>query len=360
MKTRLIIVGGFLGAGKTTLLLESARQLVARGYRVGLVTNDQGKDLVDTKLISQQRWPVEEVSGGCFCCSFPDLYQSLSQLQDTVQPDIVLAEPVGSCTDLVSTVLRPLATYYPGQFEVAPLTVLLDASRDVDPFPETVSYLFDKQLAEAEFILLNKIDLLKSDTVKNWIGSLGKQYPHAQKLAISSRSGEGVEAWLDRMLGQNSTSPLNLDVDYGIYAEAEAELGWLNAKGLVRDSQPFSAQTWSHQLLDYLSTRLTTERLPIAHVKVHVSTPATAFKASLTQTGIPLSWDVASEDVSADELEFILNLRVNADPQQLEQIVQDAIEAVKPSASARHYFTHFECFKPLPPRPTHRLILPTP
>ncbi len=358
MKTRLIIVGGFLGAGKTTLLLESARQLAARGYRVGLVTNDQGKDLVDTTLISQQRWPVEEVAGGCFCCSFPDLYTSLIHLQDTIQPDVVLAEPVGSCTDLVSTVLRPLATYYPGQFEVAPLTILLDASRDVAPFPNSVGYLFDKQLTEAELILLNKVDLLKADSVNNWMGSLQKQYPQAQKLAISSRSGEGVEAWLDIVLGQNSASQLNLDVDYALYAEAEAELGWLNAKGLVRDSQPFSAQTWTRNLLDHLSQRLSAENFPIAHVKVHVSTPVTAFKASLTQTGVPLSWDVTSEDIPADQLEFILNLRVNADPQQLEQIVQETIDAIKPNPSARHYFTHFECFRPLPPRPTHRLILP--
>lgn len=358
MKTRLIIVGGFLGAGKTTLLLESARQLAARGYRVGLVTNDQGKDLVDTTLISRQRWAVEEVAGGCFCCAFPDLYESLSHLQDTVQPDIVLAEPVGSCTDLVSTVLRPLATYYPGQFEVAPLTILLDASRDVTPFPENVGYLFDKQLTEAEIILLNKVDLIEPESLKNRLGGLQKQYPHARKLAISSRSGEGVPEWLDIVLGENSASQLNLDVDYEIYAGAEAELGWLNAKGLVRDSQNFSPQTWTRNLLDHLSRKLSVENFPVAHVKIHVATPETAIKASLTQMGMPLSWDVISEDVSADQLEFILNLRVNADPQRLEQIVQESIEAVKPNPTARYYFTHFECFRPLPPRPTHRLILP--
>jgi G3E family GTPase len=313
---------------------------------------------VDTTLISRQNWPVEEVAGGCFCCSFPDLHESLLQLQNTIQPDIILAEPVGSCTDLVSTVLRPLATYYPGQFEVAPLTILLDASRDVASFPQTVGYLFDKQLTEAEFILLNKVDLLGTNTVRNWIESLQKRYPHAQTLAISSHTGEGVEVWLDMMLGQNSASPLNLDVDYGIYADAEAELGWLNAKGLVRDSQPFSPQTWTRNLLDYLTRALSNSHLPIAHVKVYVSTPETSFKASLTQTGIPISWDVTSEDVPADQLEFILNLRVNADPQQLEQVVQEALDAIKPHGSARHYFTQFECFRPLPPRPTHRLILP--
>ena len=42
MTTRLVITGGFLGAGKTTWLLKAAQTLTARGYRVGLITNDMG------------------------------------------------------------------------------------------------------------------------------------------------------------------------------------------------------------------------------------------------------------------------------------------------------------------------------
>jgi len=38
MKTKLIIVGGFLGVGKTILLLQAAKTLINRGYRVGLST----------------------------------------------------------------------------------------------------------------------------------------------------------------------------------------------------------------------------------------------------------------------------------------------------------------------------------
>ncbi|MCB0080402.1 MAG: hypothetical protein KDE47_05715, partial [Caldilineaceae bacterium] len=68
MSIRLIITGGFLGAGKTTLLLTAARRLAERGYRVGLITNDQGADLVDTALGTGAEIPVTEVAGGCFCC----------------------------------------------------------------------------------------------------------------------------------------------------------------------------------------------------------------------------------------------------------------------------------------------------
>ena len=58
------------GSGKTTLLLQAAKTLINRGYRVGLITNDQGQNLVDTQLASQNEIPVTEVAGGCFCCRF--------------------------------------------------------------------------------------------------------------------------------------------------------------------------------------------------------------------------------------------------------------------------------------------------
>ncbi len=68
--THLILVGGFLGAGKTTLLSQAAKRLGQRGLRVGLVTNDQAANLVDTSVLREAAAAVEEVPGGCFCCRF--------------------------------------------------------------------------------------------------------------------------------------------------------------------------------------------------------------------------------------------------------------------------------------------------
>ena len=56
MPIPLVIVGGFLGAGKTTLLWQAARRLTAKGLRVGLITNDQAPDLVDTGLLLGTAW----------------------------------------------------------------------------------------------------------------------------------------------------------------------------------------------------------------------------------------------------------------------------------------------------------------
>lgn len=45
-----ILVGGFLDAGKSTLLLATAQRLATQGFGVGLVTNDQGENLVEPSL----------------------------------------------------------------------------------------------------------------------------------------------------------------------------------------------------------------------------------------------------------------------------------------------------------------------
>src|SRR5919109_480290 len=125
---RFIMVGGFLGAGKTTTLARLARFYMSRGQKVGIVTNDQAQDLVDTHNLREQGFPVEEVAGACFCCKFNELMDRVGSLQTAQRPDVILAEPVGSCTDLVATVVQPLKDLYAGQFVVAPYAVLFKPS----------------------------------------------------------------------------------------------------------------------------------------------------------------------------------------------------------------------------------------
>ena len=83
MSVRFIMIGGFLGAGKTTSLGRLARMYVAEGKRVGIVTNDQAHDLVDTNTFRSQGLAVEEVPGACFCCRFDDLVSRVGSLESS-------------------------------------------------------------------------------------------------------------------------------------------------------------------------------------------------------------------------------------------------------------------------------------
>src|SRR5258707_14340696 len=117
---RYIMIGGFLGAGKTTAVIRLARWLTDQGLRVGLITNDQGSRLVDTNLLNARGFPVEEIPGGCFCCRFNSLVEAAKRLSAAIRPEVFIAEPVGSCTDLVATVTYPLRKLYAANFSIAP------------------------------------------------------------------------------------------------------------------------------------------------------------------------------------------------------------------------------------------------
>ena len=61
--------------------------------KIGIVTNDQATDLVDTNSLRAQGFDVGEVPGACFCCNFNKLTETVGQLEKSARPDIVLAEP---------------------------------------------------------------------------------------------------------------------------------------------------------------------------------------------------------------------------------------------------------------------------
>ena len=166
--TRLILVAGFLGAGKTTLLWEAARRIMISGKRVGLITNDQASELVDTALLLRNNIKVAEVSGSCFCCNFNGLISAIQEVGHAADADIIIAEAVGSCTDLSATIVQPLREKMRGEFFTSPLTVLADPRHLADilnggtaGLHSSAAYIFRKQLEESDIILISKSDTLK-------------------------------------------------------------------------------------------------------------------------------------------------------------------------------------------------------
>ena len=160
---RYIMIGGFLGAGKTTAVGQLAQYIDQKSLKVGLITNDQGSGLVDTASLRAKGFATEEIPGGCFCCRFNSLMDAANRLNESSRPDVFVAEPVGSCTDLVATVTYPLRRIYGNAFRIAPLSVLVDPIRaqrilglaEGGRFSDKVVYIYRKQLEEANVIVIN-------------------------------------------------------------------------------------------------------------------------------------------------------------------------------------------------------------
>src|SRR5689334_14205002 len=128
-KARYVMIGGFLGAGKTTAASRLGDFLQKRGSKVGMITNGQGKELVDTTTMRSRGFATEEIQGGCFCAKFESFTDAARRLSERLAPDVIIGEPLGSCTDLVAAVSYPLRRLFADELIIAPFSVMLDPIR---------------------------------------------------------------------------------------------------------------------------------------------------------------------------------------------------------------------------------------
>ena len=362
-KARYIMIGGFLGAGKTTAVSRLARHLSEQGLRVGLITNDQGNQLVDTAMLASHGFPVEEISGGCFCCRFNSLMDAAKKLSIETRPDVFIAEPVGSCTDLVATVSYPLRRIYGDEFAIAPLSVLVDPIRAMrvlglaegGRFSEKVTYIYRKQLEEADLIVINKCDLVSAEQLAGLRSSLHENFPKATLFEISARQGTGLETWFTSITtGQQSVRP-SMAVDYELYAEGEALLGWLNATVELSADAPFDGNAFLMQ------ARLSREGAEIAHLKMTLD-PESSIGDLAVINLVRNDYVAELSQELQDSLEagqLILNIRAEVAPEILRNAVKESLDhcAVE-NPSIRATLEHLEFFQPGKPQPTHRIAIP--
>ncbi len=131
----------------------------------------------------------------------------------------------------MATVMRPLAARPDLNFDIAPFTVLVDPLRLAQPDQGAADYVYRKQLEEAELIGVTKLDAVDPRLGDATLHRLRQRFGPSRVLPLAAASGQGVAPWLDKVLAAKSELALRLDIDYAIYAAAEAALGWLNARG---------------------------------------------------------------------------------------------------------------------------------
>lgn len=365
--TKFIVVGGFLGAGKTTLLARWAHYYQQQGRRVGLVTNDQAAGLVDTYTLRQQGFAVGEVSGACFCCKFHDLVNVAHQLTETTRPDVVFAEPVGSCTDIQATVIEPLRHLHQDRYVLAPFVVLLKpehgqkilSGRGPQGFSPQAAYIFLKQLEEADMVAINKIDKLTDEQLEDLFRWVGERVGPKPLFAISARTGTGCTELFDQVeqVVPPGDACVPLDIDYDTYAEGEAELGWLNAEAVVAREQPFAMDDVLLGFLTELAHRLASAQLEPAHLKVYAESGTDAALANWVSSDVPPELSVSSQ-ANVTKALVVVNARVVAPPETLETILRQALQMLADEWKATATWLRLQRFRPARPQPTIRWAQP--
>lgn len=275
-----VLIGGYLGAGKTTLVNHLLRQ--AGGRRVAVLVNDFGSINIDADLIDSAAGEasagVLALSGGCLCCSFgDDLVGTLNGLgRRSPAPDVCLIE--------LSGVALPAAVHRTARLalgvDLVGTLVLADAAeirrQAADRY---VGDTVRQQLADADWVLLNKPDLVDEPTLQAATQAVSALAPKARvgagaaaavppELVLGWRGDEQVpspdtpgrsaaSAFAGRPIGpvpepanavfDSCSLPLPDGTDLQALGArlADAASGVLRAKGLARDAQ---GQGWLLQV----------------------------------------------------------------------------------------------------------------
>ena len=357
-RTKIILVGGFLGSGKTTLIWKVAERLIADGKHVGLVTNDQAPELVDSELLRRQHLSVSEVAGSCFCCNFNGFTDAVKAVRQEAKADIVMAEPVGSCADLSATILQPLKKYWNTELSVSPLTVLADPSRlksilhaGKGGLHEDAAYIFSKQLEEADIIVITKTDTISPEDLEQLKSDTETAFPKSSVMAVCALSGEGFDEWLAEVTTKTEAGTRLLDIEYDRYAHGEAVLGWLNGTLDLTAPQPEVWDDFLKVLMNQLQVSFERESLPVGHVKVIAENGKLYSIGNITGADRQLTLrEGAGQSTS---LRLIFNARVECTPEHLDQLVREAlIQSIDGRYSDK--VNAWRYLQPGRPNPTHR------
>lgn len=348
------VINGFLGSGKTTAIINAIRWLSARGARPGVITNDKGRHLVDTAFLGGEGVPVAEVPGGCFRCNAGDFKARIEMLQRDEQPDVLFAESVGSCVDLVGPVLLPLAESQDQDAMRVTYSVFVDIRllrrRLLDlplPFSDNISYIFDQQLAEGDLLVLNKADLLTPDESNELLDLASKRFPDKTLLLQSSLTPDGVVPWL-MALTEGPALPPALELDYGPYVAGAAEMAWLDeqVRFTPRDGQ---AQGYLQHFVELLLGGLREAGGPVAHLKLHIRSAEGGAKLSFTALDDP-DQHADLPAILSGPITCTINARVQMDADRLRAIVERALAEALGGAGVAYHTTGATAFAPTVPR----------
>jgi len=327
-----------------------------------LITNDQGTGLVDSVLARERAGATAEITGGCFCCRLDELVSAVERLSERERADLFLAEPVGSCTDLMATVLLPLGQVYRLPLRLAPLSVLLDGERAYRTlvsrgrargFSKDVGYIYRQQIEEAELVVINKIDLLTAAQRGKLREQIEREWPGRRVFEISALTEEGFDGWLEAILGGESEPPAVMEVDYQRYGMGEALLGWLNATVTIPAQREFDGVGMLHTLAHGVLERLEREEIPVAHFKIILEgAKGSSLRVQVTRDGEKPQF-AGGLDAETRGGRLLINLRAEGDPERLAVAVRESLG--RAMNGTRHTVEEFAHFRPGQPKPTHRV-----
>ena len=346
------LLSGFLGSGKTTAIHQAARQLIQAGQKVGIITNDQGMILVDHGLFKSQNIPSKQVINGCFCCNYHDLDDHIQALVDEHQTEVIFAESVGSCTDIVATVLKPLLQYRPNAqvslstfADVRLLQMIL--SEAASNFDESILYIFKKQLEEAGIIVVTKIDLITAEALQDIQQLMQEKYGKKILLYQNTFDPEGLKTWMETLDSDSRAAKLeSLEIDYDTYAQGEARLAWLDQSMEVSGE---NALQGTEYLINEIYHKTVAQGYNIGHLKFLIDGETKVSFTNNFQAAAQLNI------LPTSSVNLLLNMRVESTPEEVQHLIREACKTIESQYDYKLMLHQEAAFQPGYPKPVFRM-----
>ena len=257
---------------------------------------------------------------------------------------------------------------YGDKFRIAPYSVLVDPYRaerilgletNSKTFSPKVLYIYRKQLEEAEIIVVNKVDLLVEERLQRLVNKRQEEIPNSKVHTISARDGTRMPDWYNLIHNQSLGNAAVMDVDYDVYADGEALLGWVNVGARLKSDSNIDGNAMVKNIISKLQKNLHDQDFEIAHLKSTL-TPDQGNDLAVanlvcTEGKVEFSHEL-QDAVQGGEL--LINLRAEADPESLVLHVHNALAELQKQQGLVINVLHSEAFRPGRPVPTHRDLQP--
>ena len=333
--TRFAVIGGYLGAGKTTLTVALAKRLKEMGKNVAIITNDQGHALVDTEYARGSGVDVREVMG-CFCSTFPEFIKSARSLVQVSRPDVIMAEPIGTSTNILSSVVDPLRCQYPDEFSVAPFMVVVDGTRASQLSGDKL--IPAHQVREAEIVLLSKVDLLDKEALRR-----------AKEAVAAPNFDLNLDAVMDVILSTQLSRKEMEGEDYRLFSAEKESMSWFSSTATIVPIERVDAYGLTTTLLRAVADAFPSAE--VAHVKVTVLSEQAGAKMSLVGDSAQVD-GLRGGRYFSDPARLIVNARVTAEPQKLGSAMRSIMSDLKGKFPVELDDLTESCYSPRPSAPT--------
>ena len=323
------VFSGFLGSGKTTTMMKLAQ----KGSKIAMITNDLGSPgLADHKLAHLRGCAAAEITGDCICYQTVKLMEKLDELFEKTGCELVISDIPGFGVGALEHVYHTLEAQYPGRYELAPFTVLVEPQtvRLLETGGTDLGYILHTQLLEADLIVLNKCDLLSDIEKNSALSYLKNQYPKAQILTISAETGEGLDT-LSHALLSGSASMHQPEIGYGgeAFTEVMARVCEFNMQYYATVCcNDFDGNHYLKSLSDTIQAGILDKKIQIPHMKLLAWTPDGEYgKADLLGTDRPTEINQTFCH-PCTELAVVLNASAFGNGREIEAMITAAVEQV--------------------------------